>query len=118
MYKQGKTPSVAIREFMEKLRGRCKDQLQFHYEKADRSKCPRRGDFYNIYTQHCKELFGGKNGEEMMAALDERIEELRATDPELAIFKQNYDSESDQPFILAVVTSFMKRVHQMVNILV
>ena len=39
-----------------------------------------------------------------MAALDELIEVLRATDPELAIFKQNYG------------TSFMKRVHQMVNI--
>ena len=119
MYRQGKTPSAAIREFMGKLHGRCKDQLQFHYEKADQSKCPRRRDFYNIYMQYCKELFGGGgggNGEEMMAALDELIEVLRATDPELAIFKQNYDSEGDQPFILAVVTSLKKRVHQMVNI--
>ena len=71
-------------------------------------------EFYNIYTQHFKEVFGGKNGQEMIAALEKRLEELQSTDPEIVFYKQNYNSEIDQQFIPAIVTPFLKRVDTMV----
>ena len=111
----GKTPAFAITHFIDKLREQFPDPLKFQQAVADRSKNPRQGDFYNIYTQHFKEAFGAKNGQEMIAALDKRIEELRSVDDDFSIYKQNFDSDACQPFIFAFVTPFMKRVHSMVR---
>lgn len=49
MYERGLTPALAYREYISDLRNVCKDNLDFHIKKGDRSKCPRRGDFYNIH---------------------------------------------------------------------
>ena len=109
------TPSRAITHFKEKLRDECHDPLAYQLALADRSKMPRRGDFYNIFTTYFKEVYGAKNGEKMMEALNRRIEQSKVEDPGITIFKQSFDSKNDQPFILVVVTPFMKRVHSMVS---
>ena len=53
----GKTPSHAATHFKEILRAKYPDPLEFHESLADRSKLPRCGDFYNLYSQHFKEVF-------------------------------------------------------------
>ena len=116
LYEKGLTPALAYREYMTNLKECCKDDLDFHHRKGDRSKCPRRGDFYNIYTEFCKSHFGAKNGEEMLAALDEKVEKLKEQYPEMQVQKQDYDEGNDSPFILAFVTPLMKRVHVMVRV--
>ena len=57
----GMSPSLAYKEFLQNLRKDCDDELIFHKQKADRSVCPRRRDFNFLYSQFCKEIFGGKN---------------------------------------------------------
>ena len=99
LYEKGLTPALAYREYMTNLKECCKDDLDFHLRKGNRSKCPRRGDFYNIYTEFCKSHFGAKNGEEMLAALDEKVEKLKEQYPEMQVQKQDYDEGNDSPFI-------------------
>lgn len=111
----GKTPSHAISHFIEKLRGEFPDPLQFQKAIIDRSQNPQ-SDFYNLYTQHFKEAFGAKNGQEMIAALDKSIEELQSLENDFSFYKQDFDSDLCKPFIFAFVTPFMKRVHSMVRI--
>ena len=97
------------------LREKCQNDYVFHLKKADRSKCPRRGDFYNIYTHYCKELYGAKNRELMFSALEEKISSIKENNPDIIIKSQTYDETIKQPFILTIVTPFMKRVHAMVR---
>ncbi len=52
----------------------------------------------------------------MLAALDERLSKLMELYPEMSVQKQDYDEESNAPFILAIVTPLMKRVHLMVSL--
>ena len=116
MIEQGLTPALAYRTYMQELREKCKDDIEFHMLKSDRSNCPRRDDFYNIYTEYCKLNFGGKNGIEMLAALDDRVLQLKEFYPDLSIQRRDYDKEKGTPFILAIITPLMKRVHLMVGI--
>ena len=115
LYAKGFTPAHAFRLFMCNLREKCQNDYVFHLQKADRSKCPRRGDFYNIYTHYCKELYGAKNGELMFSALEEKISSIKENNPDIIIKSQTYDETIKQPFILTIVTPFMKRVHAMVR---
>ena len=59
MFEQGLPPALAYRAYMQELREKCKDDIEFHMLKSDRSNCPRRGDFYTSYTDYCKLTFGG-----------------------------------------------------------
>ena len=43
---------------------------------ADRSICPRRGDFNNLYTEFCRLKYGAKNGTEMFSKMTERLVKL------------------------------------------
>ena len=61
LFELGMSPSLAYKEFLQNLRKDCDDELIFHKQKADRSVCPRRRDFNFLYSQFCKEKFGGKN---------------------------------------------------------
>lgn len=114
MYKRGLTPSMAFREYMQDLRNKCSSDIEYHLFKADRSKCPRRGDFYNIYTHFCVELYGAKNGEIMFSTLKEKLKEIQESLPGMVYKEVDYDETENQPFILAIVTPLMKRVHKMV----
>lgn len=51
----------------------------------------------------------------MLAALDERLSKLMELYPEMSMQKEDYDEEKNAPFILAIVTPLMKRVHLMVS---
>ncbi len=52
----------------------------------------------------------------MLAALYERLSKLMEVYPEMSMQKQDYDEERNAPFILAIVTPLMKRVHLMVSL--
>ena len=67
------TPSQAYNEFLLNLKKDCEDDLNFHLQKADRSKCPRRRDFNSLYIKYCQEHFGGQNGPEIFYSLEEWI---------------------------------------------
>ena len=51
MYERSLTPALVYREYISCLR--------------------------NIYTEFCKSHFGAKNGEEMLAAVDDRLSKLK-----------------------------------------
>lgn len=52
----------------------------------------------------------------MLAALDERLTKLMELYPGMSMQKQDYDERENSPFILAIVTPLMKRVHSMVSL--
>ena len=59
--------------------------LNFTAKKADRSCCPRRMDFNSLYAKFCVDKFGGKNGTEMFALLEENIRVLKEDDEDMRI---------------------------------
>ena len=81
--------------------------------KADRSLCPRRQDFNRLYADFCKDKYGEKNGAMMFVALEERVDEYCHLNPDSTVKFQKYEECGDEitPFILAIVTPLMKRVH-------
>ena len=55
----------------------CPDDLTFHLQRSDRSKCPRRRDFNSPYIKYCEEIFDSRNGPEMSEKLEEKITSLK-----------------------------------------
>ena len=49
LFSSGLTPSQAYKEFLRNLQSNSEDELNSHFTKADRSKCPRRRDLFVIY---------------------------------------------------------------------
>ena len=84
MFEQGETPSTARQQFFKELKSVCKDEIEFHMKKADRSVTPRQRDFRHIYEQYGKQKFGGKNGE-MFEKLAEMIEQYKAKNDEASV---------------------------------
>ena len=115
LFASGMTPSQAYTEFIQSFRSSCNDDLDFHLKKADRSKCPRRTDFNALYIKFCEEHFGSRNGVEMFSLLEKKIENLKKNEKGLKLNYQPYDKESGSALILAIVTPFMCRVHNMVS---
>ena len=115
MFESGLLPGAAHREFLRQLRSECKDELEYHQQLADRSKAPRRKDFNDIYSLFKKDRFGTGSMSDMFSALEERIECLQKKDQEYTIKYQKFNVEVDQPFVLAIVTPLMKRVHKLVS---
>ena len=111
MFNNGYTPSLAYREFLKGIRRQLADDLELHAYLADRSKVPSRRDFNNLYTEYKKNRYGSKNLTEMFSVLNMRIKELRKQHEDYTFKFQEFNEAEDQPFILAVVTPLMKRVH-------
>ena len=82
----------------------CQDELDFHLQKADRSKCPRRRDFNSLYIKYCQEHFGGRNGTEMFNKLEERINDFMKVHEEAKIAYQVYNKDEGSALILAIMT--------------
>ena len=114
-FETGCTPSSAYREFLCSLRKNCENELDFHIKKVDRSITPRRRDFNTLYKKYCLENFGGKDCAEMFEKLGEKIEQFLQMEPESRIEYSTYNTDEDSPFILAIVTPLMQRVHSMVS---
>ena len=77
LFGTGLTPSQAHKEFLWRLMDDCPDDLTFHLQRSDRSKCPRWRDFNSLYIKHCGEIFGGRNGPEMFGKLEEKTTSLK-----------------------------------------
>ena len=91
--------------------------MNFHLQKVDRSKCPRRSDFNSLYIKYYQELFEGNNGAEMCCNLEERINNFIDTRKEARIAYQVYDEDGGAALILVIITPLMIRVHQKVYVL-
>ena len=115
MFATGLIPSQAHKEFLRRLMDDCSDDLTFHLQSSDRSKCPRRRDFNSLYIKYFGEIFGGRNGPEMFEKLEEKITSLKDHWEEARIEYQLYDKKSNSTFILTIVTPLMVRVHKMVS---
>ena len=115
LFASGMTPSQAYTEFIQNFRSSCIDDLDFHLKKADRSNCPRRTDFNALYIKFCEEHFGSRSGVEMFSLLEEKIANLKKSEEDLKIDYQPYDKEKGSALIIAIVTPFMCRVHNMVS---
>ena len=62
MYEDGHTPSTARQKYLVDLRVHCKNDIEYHIKKADRSITPHRRDFRYIYEEFSLEKYGGKIG--------------------------------------------------------
>ncbi|XP_028413943.1 uncharacterized protein LOC114536797 [Dendronephthya gigantea] len=114
MFASGLLPGAAHREFLRQLRSECQDDMEYHQRLADRSEAPRRKDFNDIYSKFKKERFGTGSMSDMFSALEKRIQCLQQKNLEYSLKYQKFDEEINQPFILAIVTPLMKRVHKLV----
>ena len=92
-------------------------------KKADRSIAPRRPDFNRLYQRYSNEKYGARNGAEMFKQLDQVIKDYIEENTEASIKFQPYEEVIEEenestiiPFILAIVTAQMKRVHRLVSI--
>ena len=113
LFEAGETPSTARQKFLRELKSMCKDEIDFHIKKADRSITPRQRDFRHIYEQYGKQKFGGKN-EEMFEKLAEKIELYKTKNKEASIDYQMYGGDA-VPLLIAIVTPLMNRVHSEVQ---
>ncbi len=116
MFSRGLLPGAAHKELMHQLRSECKNDLEYHQRLADRSEIPRRKDFNDIYSDFKKELYGTGSLSTMFSTLQQRIEVLKEKDEGYTIEFQPFDEETNQPFVMVVITPLMKRVHQMVSL--
>ena len=112
---------MAHRKFLEDLWTNCETVDEFEIKKADRSISPRRPDYNRLYADFCQEKYGANNGSPMFDALDEVIDTYIEQNEQSSIKMQRYEEVQEdgrtriQPFILAIVTPLMKRVHTMVR---
>ena len=113
-FEQQLPPSLAYYEFIRNLRENSESELDFHLDKANRSKCPRRRDFNALYRKFCIEHFGGKNGNTMFECMEEKLSEFREKHVGTVIDYQLFDPQNNDPLIIAVLTPLMERVHQQV----
>jgi len=81
--------------------------MDFHQKLADRSVVPLKSDFFNMYTAYREKRYGS-NTEEMLNILKTQLTDLDDTD---YVYQEHTETE---PFILALITPLMKRVHNMV----
>ena len=63
-------PSQACNEFLQNLKKDYQDNLNFHLQKLDRSKCPRRRDFNSLYIT-VKNILDGKMAKKCVVTLKE-----------------------------------------------
>ena len=110
------TPSQAYNEYLLNLKEDFDDDLNFHLQKEDRSKCSRRRNFNSLYVKYCQEHFEGKNGPEMFCNLEERIKNCLDTHKDVKIDYQVYDGGA--ALILMIITLLLIRMHQKVYVLV
>ncbi|CAB4009765.1 Hypothetical predicted protein [Paramuricea clavata] len=92
LYEAGHTPSTARQQYHEDLRVICKDDMEFHVKKADRSSTLQRRGFRYIYEQFGKETFGGKH-DGMFHKLVETMEQYKACNPEASVDYQLFGGE-------------------------
>ena len=114
LFSSGLTPSQAYKEFLRNVQSNSEDELNFHFKKAEWSKCPRRRDFNLLYIKYCCQKFGGRNGAEMFGKLEERINEFTESNEVAKISYQLYNKDENLALILAIVTPLMQRVHSKV----
>lgn len=115
LFKNGFTPAHAYREFLRKKREDCNSSVELVVTMSDRSKFPRRSDFNNLYVKYNNDKFGSLNLESMYESLQKRITEKELKSPETTIRFQKFDIESNDPFILSIVTPLMLRVHKKIK---
>ena len=113
-FQHGYTPSLAYKQLLKDLRCECENEDNFVLKKADRSVCPRRGDFNNMYTDYCKTKYGGKNGDAMFENMVDRLKKYVDANTSAEMTYQIYNRDDDVPLIVVIVTPLMARVHSQV----
>ena len=111
LFDEGLTPSLAYKEFIDRVKKDATNELEFHQNLADRAIVPKRHDFNTLFTKYKIHKYGSKDLPSMFATLKKNAEQLVSQDPDYKIQIQTFDCESNDPFILAVVSPLMKRVH-------
>ena len=114
MFENGYTPGLAYKELFKTLKSRCSDEIELHQNMADRSKIPMRRDFNKLYTEFKSLKYGSKNLATMFAKLKTKVDELKDSNKDFLMQFCAFDEDENCPFILALVTPLMRRVHEMV----
>ena len=109
------TPGSAYKEIYKSVKNGCKSDQEFHEKMSHRSIMPRRSDFNQLYTLHKIKNYGSKDLRSMFDLLHLKAKKLKEDNCDYSICIQEHDDEDDSPFILALITPLMKRVHRMVS---
>ena len=113
-FQHGYTPSLAYKQLLKDLRCECENEDNIVLKRADRSVCPRRGDFNNMYTDYCKTKYGGKDGDAMFENMVGRLKKYVDANTSAEMTYQIYNRDDDVPLIVVIVTPLMARVHSQV----
>ena len=106
LFSSGLTCSQVCNEILRNLQRNCKDELNFHLKKADRSKCPRRRDFNSLFINYSHEKFGDRNSAVMFDKLEERINEFVESD-EVLRYSTNFTTSLLRLNFLLVARCFL-----------
>ena len=72
LFGNGFTPSQAYNQFLINSKNNYHNELNFHLQKTDGSKCRRRRDLNSSYVKYFQKHFGKGNGPEMFSNLEQR----------------------------------------------
>ena len=116
MFNHNYTPASAYKELIKLLKKECNTEIEFHEKLSHRSKMPLQRDFNQLYTQYKIDKYGSKDLRSMFSLLHAKINNLIQKDDNYLIQFQDFNCEKNTPFISAVITPLMKRVHTMVRL--
>ncbi|XP_065650098.1 uncharacterized protein LOC136078351 isoform X1 [Hydra vulgaris] len=112
LFENGYTPGLAYCEFYKKTKDMCKNEIEFHKFISDGSVFPRRTDYNFLYTDYHQSKYGSKDMNAMFEALCGLIERKAFKEADSIIKFQKFDAIENNLFILVIITSLMKRVHE------
>lgn len=114
LFNMGHSAATARHIFEDQLHLSTSDDDELVQLLADRAKNPDQGFIKHLYNQFRKSQLGDQNRRDMFIRLEEMVNEYNNSGKGRAIF-QTYNSSTNTPFILCIVTNLMKRVHEKIH---
>jgi hypothetical protein len=114
LFKIGHSPASAIHTYEDSLHLAAVNEKELVTLLADRATNPNYDFVNNLFKKYRAAHLGERNGSNMFEKLQKEVQLYNESGLESAILHQ-YNRELGQPFVLAIVTNIMKRVHERVR---
>ncbi|CAB4431809.1 unnamed protein product [Rhizophagus irregularis] len=113
LFKNGYSPATAIYTYEDSLHLAAANEKELITLLADRATNPDYNFVYNLFKKYREINLGASNGSRMFEKLKE-VKSYNNSGLGSAILCE-YNKELGQPFVLAIVTNLMKRVHEKIR---